>query len=71
MPRNLDHRVESVTEVLDPALKERLDELLRVNLEDDVLAWELRPDGWAQVDGARRSESHLVFQRLAEERAVP
>ena len=69
MPRNLDHRVECVTEVLDPALQERLDELLRVNLEDDVLAWELRPDGWAQVDDGNRSESHLVFQRLAEERA--
>jgi polyphosphate kinase len=69
MPRNLDHRVESVTEVLDPALKDRLDEIFRVSLEDDVLAWELRPDGWAQVHNGHRSESHLVFQRLAEERA--
>ena len=71
MPRNLDHRVESVTEVLDPELKGRLDEILRVNLEDDVLAWELRPDGWAKVDDGRHAESHLVFQRLAEERALP
>ena len=71
MPRNLDHRVESVTEVLDPTLKDRLDEILRVSLEDDVLAWELRPDGWAQVRGGRSIESHLVFQQLAEERAGP
>jgi polyphosphate kinase len=69
MPRNLDHRVECVTEVVDPALRDRLDEILRVNLADDVLAWELRPDGWAQVRDDHGSESHLVFQRLAEERA--
>jgi polyphosphate kinase len=71
MPRNLDHRVEGVTEVLDPALKERLDEILRVALEDDVLAWELRTDGWAQVRNGHRAESHVVLQRLAEERATP
>jgi len=69
MPRNLDHRVEAITEVVDPQLKERLDEVLLVNLEDDVLAWQLRPDGWAQVRGNRRVEAHLVFRRLAEARA--
>jgi polyphosphate kinase len=46
MPRNLDHRVECVTEVMDRSLKQRLDEILQVNLDDDVLAWELGPDGW-------------------------
>jgi polyphosphate kinase len=69
MPRNLDHRVEAITEVIDPDLKDRLDQILRVNLEDDVLAWELRPDGWAQVGGRGRHETHLVLRRLAEERA--
>ncbi len=69
MPRNLDHRVECIVEVLDPALKERLDEIVRLSLEDDVLAWELRPDGWVKVPAERHIESHLEFQRLAEERA--
>jgi polyphosphate kinase len=69
MPRNLDHRVECVSEVLDPELQARLDEILAVNLEDDVLAWELRPDGWVKVPPVRGVESQLVLQRLAEERA--
>jgi polyphosphate kinase len=70
MPRNLDHRVECVAEVVDPALKERLDEIIEVNLRDDVLAWERRPDGWSRVP-AGRFESQVEFQRLADERAQP
>ena len=66
MPRNLDHRVECVTEVVDPELKARLDEILRVNLEDDVLAWELRPDGWMKAPAGSRRRSQAVLQRLAE-----
>ena len=49
MPRNLDRRVECVAPVTDPALTARLAEILEVNLADDVLAWELRPDGWRKV----------------------
>ena len=45
MPRNLDRRVECVAPVTDPALTARLAEILAVNLADDVLAWELGPDG--------------------------
>ncbi len=69
MPRNLDHRVECVTEVLDPDLKERLDEILRVNLADDVLAWELGPDGWSRVPTVEGLETHTHLQRSAEENA--
>jgi polyphosphate kinase len=71
MPRNLDHRVECVTEVLDPDLKARLDEILEVNARDDVLAWELGPEGWAKVPTMTRFESQRALQRLAEERALP
>ncbi len=67
MPRNLDHRVECVTEVLDRGLKDRLDEILRVNLEDDVLAWLLGPDGWTRVPTERGLETHTYLQQLAEE----
>ncbi len=66
MPRNLDHRVECVTEVMDPELKARLDEVLALNLDDDALAWELRADGWIKVPPEREVESQAVFQRLAE-----
>ncbi len=66
MPRNLDHRVECVTEVTDPQLKARLDEILAINLEDDALAWELRPDGWIKLPPDRGMESQAVLQRLAE-----
>jgi polyphosphate kinase len=66
MPRNLDHRVECVTEVVDPVLKDRLDEILRIGLEDDVLAWKLRPGGWTKVPTKHDVESQTVFQELAE-----
>jgi polyphosphate kinase len=71
MPRNLDHRVECVVEVTDPALTARIDEVIDVNLADDVLAWELHPQGWQRVEQAKGIESHAEFRRLAEERALP
>ncbi|HEY7477923.1 MAG TPA: RNA degradosome polyphosphate kinase, partial [Actinomycetota bacterium] len=70
MPRNLDHRVECITEITDEGLKDRLDEILRVNLEDDVLAWTLGLDGWQKVPTTDGVESQLVFRRLAEGRAL-
>ena len=66
MPRNLDHRVECVTEVLDRHLRERLDEILQVNMDDDELAWELGPDGWERVPVVRGLEMHTYLQQVAE-----
>ena len=68
MPRNLDHRVECVTEVVDRGLKDRLDEILRVNLEDDVLAWELGPHGWVKVPTERGIVTQSLLQWQAEGR---
>jgi len=71
MPRNLDRRVEAMVPVLDPALQERLAQILDVELEDDVLAWELHADGsWSKhpiVDGVNAQH---VFEQLAEARAA-
>jgi polyphosphate kinase len=67
MPRNLDHRVECVTEVVDGGLKDRLDRILRVNLEDDLLAWTLGAKGWTKVPTVRGMDTHVYLQRLAEE----
>jgi polyphosphate kinase len=70
MPRNLDRRVECVAPVTDPALTARLAEILAVNLADDVLAWELRPDGWHKVKTKVGVNAHQRLQELAEERAL-
>ena len=70
MPRNLDRRVECVAPVTDPELTARLAEILSVSLEDDVLAWELRPDGWRKVRTKTGVNAHERLQELAEARAL-
>jgi len=45
MKRNLKKRVETVVPVRDPALKQELDEILRVYERDNVSAWDCQPDG--------------------------
>ena len=72
MPRNLDRRVEAVTPVDDPALQERLEEILDVGLADDVLAWELQPDStWTRVPVVEEVESHTVLEERARVRGRP
>ncbi len=70
MPRNLDRRVEALAPVEDPDLQFRVDEVLEVLLADDVLAWELGPDGsWRKVDSSIGVNTHLTLRALAEARA--
>src|SRR5438309_1818024 len=70
MQRNLDRRVEAVVPVTDPKLCGRLAEIFEIALADDVLAWELGPDGmWQRVATERGLNSHKRFQELALERA--
>jgi polyphosphate kinase len=70
MPRNLDRRVEAVVPVEDAGLQGRLDEIIEVNLADDVLAWDLGPDGvWTKVPTERGVETHEELERFAIERA--
>ncbi len=70
MPRNLDRRVEALTPVEDPALKERLAEIIRVGMDDDELAWELDPEGrWHKVPPVHGVEAHRALQELAVVRA--
>jgi polyphosphate kinase len=70
MQRNLDGRVECVAPVRDPALTARLEEILAINLADDVLAWELGPDGWTKVSTKAGINTHDRLQELAEARAL-
>ena len=70
MQRNLDRRVEAVVPVTDVKLRERLSQILEIALADDVLAWELCPDGgWKRVPTLRGLNSHKRFQELALESA--
>jgi polyphosphate kinase len=70
MPRNLDRRVEAVVPVTDTKLCRRLQQILDISLADDVLAWELGPDGgWRKVTTVQGLNSHHRFKELAIESA--
>ena len=71
MPRNLDHRVEAIIPVEDPALQRRLEQILQVNLSDDDLAWELGPDGtWTKVPRTGRPQRAGPLPRAGPARAM-
>ncbi len=69
MERNLSGRVEVLVPIRSPRLRNRLEELLRVCLADDRLAWELRGETWASVPTRTGLNSHLRFQALAHGRS--
>jgi polyphosphate kinase len=72
MQRNLDRRVEALVPVEERALTVRLDEVLDVGLQDDVLAWTLGADGtWTKVPTERGLNAQHRLQELAVERARP
>jgi len=69
MQRNLDRRLEALVPVSDPALAARLDGVLDVLLQDDILAWTLGPDGtWTKVPGERGLDAQQRLQEIAVER---
>ena len=53
-----------------PGLAARLEEILLINLADDVLAWELGPEGWTKVRTEIGIDAHARLQELAESRAL-
>jgi polyphosphate kinase len=66
MPRNLDRRVEAAVPVTDPALRQRLDEVLAVELRDDLAVWHLNPDGsWRFSGQSGRRHAHRLLQEFA------
>ncbi|MBI2302907.1 MAG: polyphosphate kinase 1 [Armatimonadetes bacterium] len=53
MYRNLDHRIEAMLPVTDPAARAELREVLELYLRDTAGAYEMQPDGrWAKVQPA-------------------
>ena len=53
MPRNLDRRVEITFPVEDPELKKQVVHILEVELEDNVKAHMLQPDGTYEKEDKR------------------
>jgi len=69
MPRNLDRRVEIVFPVLDEKLKEKAIHILQIQLDDNVKAHILQPDGsYTKID--RRGKVPLCAQERFCEEAV-
>ncbi len=73
MKRNLNNRVETVAPVEDPRLREQLDEILAVYLDDNSTAWDCGPDGTyarrTPKSGQRRCATQAELIRRARERS--
>ena len=69
MPRNLDKRVEIMFPVEDPVLKEQVVHILKVQLEDNVKAHILQPDGtYEKID--KRGKVLVTAQKQFCEEAI-
>ncbi len=70
MHRNLDRRVETLVRIKDPAVAGQIDTLLEQALADDIVRWELLPDGcWERRPEPGRPARDL--QRELVRRADP
>jgi polyphosphate kinase len=70
MERNLDRRVEVLTPIQDPALRDRLDEIIAILLADDTFAWELNSDGtWSGPSPAGTVNAQARLEQAARDRA--
>ncbi len=72
MTRNLSRRMEVVTPVHDPVVKDELDSILRTYEEDNCSAWDMQPDGeylrrHPAPGEARRCAQQEFIQRCASE----
>ena len=69
MPRNLDHRVETLVAIADPSVAEQIEESLQLELSDNLQAWDLRSDGsWCRDATPGRLDLHGTFEKMAVER---
>jgi polyphosphate kinase len=72
MPRNLDHRLEVVAPIDDPALQQRLKSTFETLLSDDSGAWELEADGsWTRLRPKKEepeNSAQAAFMRAARPR---
>jgi polyphosphate kinase len=64
MQRNFDRRIEIAFPIIEPALQNRLKEILEIQLADNVKGWWMQPDGrYARTESngraPLRSQEHL------------
>ena len=71
MPRNLDRRVEVLVQVEGTEAESRLDEVFKINLEDDTLAWQLRGGNTYQRIRTATLNTHDRFEEMARVRSAP
>lgn len=66
MPRNLDRRIEALTPILDPGLKQHILDKMLVHLADNCRAHELRADGSyvrLKPEGERLDSQALMMEK--------
>jgi polyphosphate kinase len=72
MPRNFHRRVEAMLPVEDPAIRDRLIEILRIQSDDNVKSWHLKADGKYErvqpVPGAPLLRSQARFIEMTRDR---
>jgi len=75
MTRNLNRRVEAVVPIEDPDLKRELRMILDIQLQDNLKAWDMHPDGHyvqrrpSEGEEDRASQSLLMVRALAHPRS--
>lgn len=65
MPRNLDRRVEALTPIEDPELRQRLEQLLDLYLTDNRSAWDMQSDGSFVLRQPEGDERQVQRQLIA------
>ncbi len=69
MRRNLIRRVEAMVPIMSLPLRERIHEILQLNLDDDTLSWHMHPDGsYTRVATETGVDTHLSLQELESQR---
>jgi polyphosphate kinase len=67
MPRNLQRRVELMFPLLDPAVRERVEQILEITFADGASSWQLQPDGsWTPRRGGISSQERFIEIARAE-----
>jgi len=67
MPRNFVRRVEVMFPLLDPAARERAEQILEISSRDGASSWQLQPDGsWTPRRGGLSSQERFIEITRAE-----